>query len=88
MSNQIFSHYEVKFLAADKTTIVGTVDQLATYPLATAVRDDEAQWPATAEYAQINTVYRTAVRGIDYGRGSVANRFGGAHVPKGAYQFR
>lgn len=83
----IFSHYQVNFIAADKATVVGTVDQLATYPLATAVRDNEADWPATAEYAQIVTVYRMAVRGKDYGRGSVANRFAG-HTPKGVYQFR
>jgi hypothetical protein len=85
MSNQIFSHYEVQFLAADKT-VLGT-ETRPTYQLATAVCNDDSQWPAAAEYAQINTVYRTAVRGIDYGRGSVANRFAG-HTPKGVYQFR
>lgn len=38
-------------------------------------------------YQYCRPIYRPAVYGVDYGRGSVKRRFGGGHVPKGAYQF-
>jgi len=87
MSVQVFSHYQVEFIAADETTVVGAINQ-PTYPQATAVIDDCEQWPEHATFARIVTVYREGVYGKDYGKGSVKNRFGGARVPSGAHQFR
>ncbi len=51
--------------------------------------DDHAAWPKAAIRSQPwqRKKYRAAIYGVDYGPGSVKQRFSGMRVPRSAYRF-
>lgn len=85
-NNLILVNYTVKFLDGDGALINEVIAQ--TEAQVNAICTNEDSWPANAEFVQTAPVYRRPIMGIDYGSGSVKNRFGGGYVPRGAYQFR
>jgi hypothetical protein len=51
---------------------------------------DHPLWPTQAVRVadKVTAVTRPAIRGVDYGPGSQKHRFGGARVPRSAYQYK
>lgn len=88
------TQYGIDFFDADDALISEVVfaDQASrdAQMAALGADDNHPAWPGTAvrlvEWRR--DVTRPAVRGIDYGPGSVKARFGGGRVPRGAYEFR